>query len=93
MYDDFIRRVEHDSRRSIEYNRSGTLQVALDESEALALLSDGTGPRRAGVACTLLDAAACEHALEPALSGRVRAALLVPMHGYRCSGIVDGRAR
>ncbi len=81
MYDEFIRRVEHDSRRSIEYNRNGTLQVALDESEALALAQDERALTSAGVECSLLDAAASRR-LEPALSGRATATLLVPMHGY-----------
>jgi glycine oxidase len=81
MYDEFIRRVQHDSRRSIEYNRNGTLQVALDEGEAQALSQDERALSRAGVECTLLDAAAARR-LEPVLSERVRAALLVPVHGY-----------
>ena len=81
MYDDFIRRVEQDSRRSIEYNRNGTLQVALDDSEALALARDARALAANGVECTLLDRDAARR-LEPALSERVTAALLVPMHGY-----------
>ena len=81
MYDDFVRRVERDARRSIEYSRSGTLQIALDDAEALALSEDERALAAAGVECTFMDP---DHArrLEPALSSRLRAALLVPAHGF-----------
>ena len=81
MYDDFIRRVEQDSGRSIEYNRKGTLQVALDEGEALAFAKDARALAANGVDCEMLDSDAARR-LEPALSDRVNAALLVPMHGF-----------
>jgi len=81
MYDDFVRRVERDAHRSIEYARSGTLQVALDDAEAVALSEDERALAAAGIECTLMDP---DHArrLEPALSSRLKAALLVPSHGF-----------
>jgi glycine/D-amino acid oxidase-like deaminating enzyme len=82
MYDDFIRRVESDSHRSIEYSRRGTLQVALDTTDALALSRDAEALAANGVECRMLDAAEARR-LEPALTRRVTAALLVPMHGCR----------
>jgi glycine oxidase len=85
MYDDFIRRVEQDARCTIEYDRSGTLQVALDHEEASALLADERAFRAAGVECTLADGAEARR-LEPALSRRVTAALLVPVQGYVAAG-------
>jgi glycine oxidase len=81
MYDDFVRRVEHDSRRTVEYRRSGTLQVALDEAEASALSSTAGALASSGVQCTLLEGDAARR-LEPALPDRVRAGLVVPVHGY-----------
>jgi glycine oxidase len=81
MYDDFIRRVESDSHRSIEYSRRGTLQVALDDSEAVALSRDARALAGNGVECQMLDADDTR-GLETALTGRAIAALLVPMHGH-----------
>jgi glycine oxidase len=81
MYDDFIRRVESDSHRSIEYSRRGTLQVALDDSEALALSRDALALAGNCVEYQVLNADDTRR-LEPALTGRAIAALLVPMHGH-----------
>jgi glycine oxidase len=81
LYDEFIRRVEHDARRSIEYNRRGTLQVALDDEHASALAADEQALAAAGVECTLM-APDVARRLEPTLSHRATAALLVPTHGY-----------
>jgi len=81
LYDDFIRRVERDSRRSIEYNRNGTLQVALSEQEAAVLAADAQALARNGVEYALLDRESARRAM-PVLSDRVTSALLVPSHGY-----------
>jgi len=81
MYDDFIRRVERDSGRSIEYNRNGTLQVALSQQEAAALTADAQTLARNGVEHALLDRESARRAV-PGLSERVISALLVPSHGY-----------
>lgn len=81
MYDEFVRRVESDSHRSIEYSRRGTLQIALDDGEALALSRDAEALAGNGVECRMLDARDAG-AFEPALTSRVMAALLVPMHGH-----------
>jgi len=81
MYDEFIRRVESDSRRSVEYSRSGTLQVALDDAEAQALASDAKSLRAAGVECSLMTGDEARR-MEPQLSAATAAALLVPIHGF-----------
>jgi glycine oxidase len=81
MYDDFVRRVERDARRTIEYRRSGTLQVAFDDVEASALSTTARFLTSVGVAHTLLDGDATRQ-LEPALCDRVKAGLLVSAHGY-----------
>ncbi|HZL96874.1 MAG TPA: FAD-dependent oxidoreductase, partial [Vicinamibacterales bacterium] len=73
MYDDFIRRVERDSRRTIEYKRNGTLQVALDDQEAAALADDAQALERNGVEHTLLDRESARR-VAPSLSARVTSA-------------------
>ena len=89
LYDDFVERVAHDARQSIEYARTGTLQVALDREEALALSADARVLAAAGVECTLMGADDAR-GLEPALSDRVSSALLVPVHGYIAAASLTG---
>jgi glycine oxidase len=81
MYDDFVRRVERASNRSIEYGRNGTLQVALDDPEAAVLAGDAQALAQNGVEYTVLDREAARR-LVPSLSDRATSALLVPSHGY-----------
>lgn len=81
MYDDFIRRVERDSGRRVEYERHGTLQVALSGSEAQQLSADALTLGQQGVDHVLLDPAGTQR-LEPKLTDRATAGLLVPTHGY-----------
>lgn len=81
MYDDFVRRIERDSHRTIEYTRNGTLQVALDDREAEVLADDARTLARNGLEHTLLDRESAKRAMG-VLSDRVTAALLVPFHGY-----------
>jgi glycine oxidase len=84
MYDDFIRRVERDSGRRIEYERHGTLQVALSDSQAQQLSADARALQQEGVEHMLLDAAGTQR-LEPELADRATAGLFVPSHGYVCA--------
>ena len=81
MYDDFIDRVEHDSNRSIEYSRNGTLQVALNDAEAAVLASDAQSLARNRIEYSLTNRDGARQ-MVPALSERVTSALLVPSHGY-----------
>ena len=81
MYDEFVRRLEHDARRTIEYRRSGTLQVALNEPETSALSASARALASMGVQCTLVDGEAARR-LAPALPDRGMAGLVVPAHGY-----------
>jgi glycine oxidase len=81
MYDEFIRRVESDSRRSLEYSRSGTLQVALDDAEAQVLARDAKSLGAGGVECSLMTGDVAKR-MEPELSADITAALLVPTHGF-----------
>jgi len=92
MYDEFIRRVEQDSGRSVEYHRSGTVQIALDEEDATRLVEDARALESVGAECTLLDASGARR-LEPVLASRIAAALVVPSHGHvRATQLTDALA-
>jgi glycine oxidase len=80
-WDEFLHRVNADSTREVEYDRSGTLQVALDATQANALEAAARSLQAAGVECSLLDAQATVR-LEPALTTHAVASLLLPAHGY-----------
>ena len=80
-YDSFIARVTADSQRAIEYRRAGTLQVACTDDEAGALADMARVLKQRGADHTLLDGDGARQ-LEPALTDRVRAGLLVPDNGY-----------
>ncbi len=67
--------------RPVEYERSGTLHVALDDAQAAEVSSLARGLQAADVPHTLLDARDAAK-LEPGLSDRTTIALLVPGHGY-----------
>ena len=79
-YDSFIDRVTVDSDQLIEYQRNGSLQVALNAEEAARLSSAAARLAAAHVQHELLDAGAARQ-LEPAL-GDIVSALHVPEHGY-----------
>ncbi|HEY6361245.1 MAG TPA: FAD-dependent oxidoreductase, partial [Vicinamibacterales bacterium] len=79
-YDGFIERVTIDADQAIEYQRSGTLQVALNADESQRLSAAAARLSQAHVRHELLDADAARR-LEPALGG-VASALHVPGHGY-----------
>jgi glycine oxidase len=81
LYDHFVARVAADAGMPVEYRRTGTLQVALDESDVETLRAALEAQRAAGVASEWLDAeAACR--LEPHLAADVTAGVYVPAHGY-----------
>ncbi|OFW00588.1 MAG: glycine oxidase ThiO [Acidobacteria bacterium RIFCSPLOWO2_02_FULL_68_18] len=81
QYERFIGRVSADARRSIEYRRTGTLQVARTDEEARALERHGRALADSGVTATMLDQGELSRS-EPALTTEARAALLIPPHGY-----------
>lgn len=81
QYDAFVARVAADARREIEYRRTGTLQVAYTDHEASQLAARQRALAGAGVAAALLGADEVRRD-EPALAADVRAALVVPQHGY-----------
>ena len=81
LWDDFVRRVQTESGLTIAYERSGTLQIALDQAQASELLDLGRRLESAGVQHSLLDGSAAA-TLEPGLTDRATLALLVPEHGF-----------
>jgi len=81
MWDDFIRRVESESGQTIEYERSGTLHIALDDAQASDLASVAKALESAGVPHTVLDRRDALR-LERGVTERTAMALLVPAHGF-----------
>jgi glycine oxidase len=81
QYDSFISRVAADAGQSIEYRRTGTLEVARTASGAQQLERQVRALADAGFAATALGGDEARR-LEPALAGDIRAALLVPQQGY-----------
>jgi glycine oxidase len=81
LWDEFIRRIQIESGMAVEYERSGTLQVALDAAQAAALSSLGRDLESAGVPHSMLGGREAA-SLEPGLTDRAVAGLLVPAHGY-----------
>lgn len=81
LWDDFIRRVQRDSAQAIEYERSGTLHVALNQAQSAELSTLARGLEGAAVPHTVLDARDAAK-LEPGLASGTTMALLVPAHGF-----------
>jgi glycine oxidase len=85
MYDRFVARVAADAMRPVEYERTGTLQVALNAAEARDL---GRAAERllAEHVPHLFAAGREATAVEPALAPGIEAVLLIPEHGYTAVG-------
>jgi glycine oxidase len=81
LYDSFIARVAADAECRIEYRRTGTLQVARNDTEARELEVDSGVLAGIGVECSYLQGAAVRR-LEPSLAADLCAGLLIPQHGY-----------
>ena len=77
LFDSFIERLRRDGARGIEYERNGTLQVALNEADATALKAATVQLADAHIPHSWLDA---RHArrIEPSLSPDVIGGLLIP---------------
>jgi glycine oxidase len=81
LYETFITRLRGYSGMDVEYRRTGTLEVALDEAEAEHLEAAARALDAKGVRAELLNAADAA-AVEPALAPASLSALFVPEHGY-----------
>ena len=80
-YDAFVERLHRESHVRFEYERSGSLQVAVGDAEAARLKTDAENWRSSGVAVEWLEGAVLRDAA-PSLTLDATAALLLPMQGY-----------
>ena len=81
LYDTFVADVVNDSGRSVPYERTGTIQVAVDKASLERLERTEERLSSAGVACRLLTRAEAIIA-EPQLGSNVCGALIVSSHGF-----------
>lgn len=81
LYDEFLARVRSDSGQAIEYERRGTLQVALNLDAANALKRAARHLGEVHVERTLLDAGEVRRR-EPAVTANAVAGLELPQQGY-----------
>src|SRR5262249_17888635 len=81
LFDDFVSRVRSDSQATVAYQRSGTLDVAVDADSLTTLQKTHAWLGARGVESNLLDAPAALDC-EPQLSTSVTGALLIPAHGF-----------
>jgi glycine oxidase len=85
LYDRFVARAAADAGCPIEYDRSGSLHVAVGADEERALRDSAAELVAEGVAHTLLDADGTR-ALEPSVSDVISAALHIHPHGFVAPG-------
>jgi glycine oxidase len=87
MYDSFIADVAHDSGLPIEYQRCGTIEVALDAEDAARMR--GAAQVDGGTHLEWLDPQRV-HDHEPAIPTTTMGGLLAPIHGYvRVGSLMD----
>lgn len=85
LYDEFVERVAADAGAPIEYDRSGTLQVALDAGEAESLCALARTFGEAGIEHRLMGPDEARTS-ERAVPDETVNALFVPQHGYVAVG-------
>jgi len=81
LYDDFVARVSSDSAMTVAYRRTGTLEVATDDSIMQELTATAEVLAGHRVEAVLLDARAAQLE-EPCLAAEVVGGLLIGTHGY-----------
>jgi glycine oxidase len=81
MYEEFVSRVTADSGHEVEYERTGTLQVARTAAEVADLCTAARTLAAAGVGHALMDASQTRQ-LEPELATDIVGALHVRDHAY-----------
>src|SRR5262249_29604780 len=81
LFDEFVSRVRSDSQASVAYQRSGTLDVALDSDSLTTLQQTHAWLGARGVESNLLDGPTATDC-EPQLSSSVTGGLLIPAHGF-----------
>jgi len=81
LYEAFVERLVGDTGLAVAYRRTGTLDVAADETELKALEAIASFLKRRGVPALLLDPDATKNE-EPHLGGTPAGALLIEQHGF-----------
>ena len=81
LYDEFVARLIEANRAPIEYARSGTLEVALDDDDAARLLGTKVWLDTMGVESEWLDGDAVR-GFEPSVTPAALGGLLTPDHGH-----------
>src|SRR3954470_11489893 len=81
LFDQFIARVKEESGVAVSYRRTGTLDVAVDDTELGALRETANLLERREVRALMLDAQAVRDA-EPQLGDAAIGGLLIESHGY-----------
>lgn len=81
LYDEFVARVVEDSGSAVQYTRSGTLEVAMDDASFSRLKELGKKWRDSRVGVEVLDASSVR-TLEPQLANQILGGLLVESHGF-----------
>ena len=82
MYDQFVAGAKEESGLDVDYRRTGTIEIALDDTQADALRLRAA--RHAGLGEWLEPADV--RRMEPALGTSVAGGLLIPQHGYVAAG-------
>jgi glycine oxidase len=85
LFDEFIARVSSDGGVAIPYRRTGTVEVAADESGLAALRETADLLARLHVPAVLLDAVSVRSE-EPLLGGSPIGGLLIDTHGFVAAG-------
>jgi glycine oxidase len=81
LFDTFIAQVTRDSGAEVAYHRTGSIDVALEDGTVELLAEAAATLHERGVSAVLLDATTTLEE-EPQLTGAVRGALLIPVHGF-----------
>lgn len=81
LFDTFIERVMEASGRTVQYTRSGTLEIALDPGHAADLRRSGAALEQEGIAAHWVDAPDLRD-VEPLVAGGALGGLLIDMHGF-----------
>ncbi len=85
LYDEFLDRVRRDGEIDVDYERHGTLQVALNLDEANRLKRAARSLGEGGIEHTLLDAPEVRR-MESALTADAVGGLEIPAQGYVSAG-------
>lgn len=81
LFDDFIARTQADSAATLTYQRTGTLDVAMDSDALAVLVTAHERLTSQGIDADLLDGPAVGRC-EPHVSNGALGALLIPTHGF-----------